>query len=128
MNRWYFFYSSVQLVLGGTPGPTINSFYGFYDPISHNLPENWVRWTDSKQWNQLPSIIFGFDVMLSFGVFDSQYMQSFPCVSFAGGYAIPKYIEDQRAAYQSIGLYQRKNLKLSSANRFASSCILIVRI
>ena len=58
-------------------------------------------------WNGF--IDFGSDVMLGFGVFDSQYMQSFPCVSFAGAYAITKYIPDNNAVFQSFGQYQRKS-------------------
>ena len=34
-------------------------------------------------------------------------MQSFPCISFGGAYAVPKYLPDNHAVYQSLGLYQR---------------------
>mgnify|MGYP006933354663 CR=1 FL=1 len=69
-----------------------------------------MRWSDSKHWNS--DTEFGSDVMLSFGVFDSGYMQSFPCVSFAAAYALPIYNEDLKVVYQSLADYQRKNLTI----------------
>lgn len=53
--------------------------------------------------------MFEADLRLGFGVFDTRYMLSFPCVSFAGAFAIAQYFDDPKVVYQWIGLNKGKN-------------------
>ena len=98
-----------------------SSFYGYYDPISQGSP---LSWKYSQSTNFQASAVFESDIKLSFGVFDANYMTKFPCVSFAGAFAIASYFDDPKVIYQWIGLHKgntRENIHeikpyLNSAN------------
>ena len=101
MDRWHFFYHSADFSGGNTQG-----YYGFFNPYTHQMPSNWKKFTDGSLW---PTSAFEEDIMLSFGVFDSNYMLSYPCVSFSGAYAAPVFVKDPNVVYQSLGLYQGRS-------------------
>lgn len=107
LNRWYFFYSSVDFSgLFNTQG-----YYGFYNPNLNLPPASWTKWIDNQLWSNQP---FENDIMLSFGVFDSNYMQSYPCGSFSGAYASPAFVQDPNVVYRSLGLYKgRSHIELA---------------